>query len=620
MALMTQVGLEFIARDRSRGTIGQFNRGLTTMTRSVLQLAGIGGGLYMLQRTFRETIREASFAQETFAKFDVVFREQSVSARKWAEDFGDSVGRATHDVAGWMAGLQDTFVPLGIARDRAAELSKSLVQLAVDVASFNNKADAEVIRDFTSALVGNHETVRKYGIIISESAIKQEALRQGLNKTYRELTDLEKVQLRYNLIQAGTTDAQGDALRTADSYANQVKRLSANWKEFKVSAGEPAIGVLASIIGKTNEAIEATKKWNETINKSYERTGGRPQIGIFGFTGEQMAEISARARGLPTGGPETMGLLPEVSERESLNQRLQEVIKVKEQEAAVVERTNAQVLADTREKLKSIRAMDYMTRMEKIENLRAYVAAHAADMARVAEAEKLLNDEIVALQKSRLDAMKIYQAELREDMQNTALYTSEKYAEASRSIEGAMSGAFQSMISDGASWRDAMSRFFTDVGNAFARMAADMAARAVMNAWIAPLMSGVAGGIGDMFSGGGTTWNQQKAAMDNPYYYSEMHRGWVPEGVPSFQRGRGLKDNEMAAIIEKDELLVPSNKIVRSGGGGTVVNIETYIERVDATDAASFDAQLYRSRNTIGDLQLMNKKSNHPDRRFEKDF
>ena len=44
-----------------------------------------------------------------------------------------------------MAGLQDTFVPLGIARDEAAELSKSLVTLAVDVASFNNTADADVI-------------------------------------------------------------------------------------------------------------------------------------------------------------------------------------------------------------------------------------------------------------------------------------------------------------------------------------------------------------------------------------------------------------------------------------------------------------------------------------------
>ena len=90
-------------------------------------------------------VRTASAAEETQAKFDTVFKELAGSANHWAEDFGDSVGRATQDVQSWMAGLQDTFVPLGIARDEAAELSKSLVTLAVDVASFNNTADADVI-------------------------------------------------------------------------------------------------------------------------------------------------------------------------------------------------------------------------------------------------------------------------------------------------------------------------------------------------------------------------------------------------------------------------------------------------------------------------------------------
>jgi len=233
-------------------------------------------------------------------------------------------------------------------------------------------------------------------------------------------------------------------------------------------------------------------------------------------------------------------------------------------------RTNAQIVADTREKLASIRSMDTMTRMEKIQNLKTYMAEHGYTMAGVTEQEKLLSAEILSIQSSRMDAMKVYQAELREDMENTALYISDKYAEAARSIEGAMSGAFESMIADGASFRDAMKQFLLDVSRAFARMAADMAARSMMNAWVAPLMSGLAGGIGGMFGGGAAVGaGGQPFTPSNPYGLQTnpvptRHSGWVPAGVPSFHGGRGLDSNEQVAVIRNDELIAPADQIVRS--------------------------------------------------------
>ena len=178
---------------------------------------------------------------EIDSKFSAVFKHLTQEASDWAIGFGKSVGRATMDVKQWMATLQDTFVPLGFARSKASEMSKSLVELGVDVASFSNKASSDVIRDFTSALVGNHETVRKYGIIISEGAIAQEALNLGLKKNYSQLTDLEKVQARYNIILNGTKDAQGDALRTANELANVEKRKEAIRKDMLEMMGRKLI-------------------------------------------------------------------------------------------------------------------------------------------------------------------------------------------------------------------------------------------------------------------------------------------------------------------------------------------------------------------------------------------
>ena len=146
-----------------------------------------------------------------------------MSVEKQLEAFGDEVGRSAFALEEMASKVQDTFVPMGFARGEAAQLSIQLAKLATDVASFNNASDTETMAAFQSAIVGNHETVRQFGIVITEATLNQELLRMGLTKTSQTASNAQKVQARLNLIMAGTTDAQGDAARTADSFANRSK-------------------------------------------------------------------------------------------------------------------------------------------------------------------------------------------------------------------------------------------------------------------------------------------------------------------------------------------------------------------------------------------------------------
>ncbi len=242
------------------GTLEQNKKSFEKFGKSlkVAAIAVVAMGAAMTALSFK-LVKIASDAEEIQAKFNTVFKELKKEANLWAEDFGKSVGRATQDVKMWMAGLQDTFVPLGLARSEAFKLSKQLVTLAVDVASFNNAVDAEVIRDFTSALVGNHETVRKFGILISEVSMKQEMANLGWNKSFAQLTELEKVQVRFNIIMNATADAQGDALRTGDSYANQVKRLRANLTDLQQSLGIGLLPLFTELVLQMNLFIKANE-------------------------------------------------------------------------------------------------------------------------------------------------------------------------------------------------------------------------------------------------------------------------------------------------------------------------------------------------------------------------
>ena len=230
-----------------------------------------------------------------------------------------------------------------------------------------------------------------------------------------------------------------------------------------------------------------------------------------------------------------------------------------------IDAANAVELDKVKAKIASIQALDTMTRMEKIRMLDDYRMAHFGHTEEIEAAEQLLKDEILSIQQSRVDAMKVYNAELQEDMEYSALYAKEKFVDAAQEIEGSMSSAFQSMIQGGANFRDAMRQFFMDIGTSFGKMASDMMARAIMMKTMGIIMGG--GGLGgDAVGAGG-----QAFTPSNPYGLAtnpvQRHSGWVPYGTPSFQRGRGLKSNEMAAIIEKDEMLVPNKQIAKGVSG-----------------------------------------------------
>lgn len=212
-----------------------------------------------------QMVTMASSVEEMQAKSSVVFGQFVGSVRKELEAFGDAVGRSTFELESMASQVQDTFVPLGFARGDAAKLSMQLTKLAVDVASFNNATDIDTMRAFQSALVGNHETVRRFGIVITEAELQQELFRMGIRKSKNEITAQEKVQARLNLIIAGTTDAQGDAERTSDSFANTMKALKAEMQEFIVEAITPLLPKLADMIRGFKDSIISTKEFLREI-------------------------------------------------------------------------------------------------------------------------------------------------------------------------------------------------------------------------------------------------------------------------------------------------------------------------------------------------------------------
>lgn len=206
-------------------------------------------------------IKMASDAEESESKFEAVFKEQADATRQWSETVAQSMGRSGFKLREFAASLQGTFVPMGFARDQAADLSTSLVELGTDVASFQNKSETDVLRDFQSALVGNTETVRKYGIVITEARLKEKMAEMAAADASfaRQNEQQQKILARYTMILEGTADAHGDAIRTAGSFANQMRGLRARIERVAITAGSKLLPKVTAVVSRLTAWIDANE-------------------------------------------------------------------------------------------------------------------------------------------------------------------------------------------------------------------------------------------------------------------------------------------------------------------------------------------------------------------------
>lgn len=273
------------------GRVEKASKKIESLSRATQKIAAQAGAMgTALGLAGLKLIDLASDAQETQAKFDVVFGDLASDTNKWAEEFGSTMGRSKTDIKAWSSEIQNVLGAIGFTRGPATDLSKSLVELAVDVGAFMNAADSDVIDNFLSALTGSHKAVRKYGIVINQVTMAEELRRMGIRKSLSQVDELTKTQARYNIIMRATRDAQGAAIREADGWANQVKALGGDIKNLSEDLGqrlEPAgsrmLGWVRSAVGWFNDLDDGVK--NNIVRWGFLATALLTGVTVFALLG-----------------------------------------------------------------------------------------------------------------------------------------------------------------------------------------------------------------------------------------------------------------------------------------------------------------------------------------------
>ena len=294
--------------DRVDDKAAQSGKGFSAAKTAVVGFAGAGATAIA-----GKLIMAASDLNETVSKTGVVFGDQTEQVTGYAQQMADKFGLPKTAVLDAASSFGLLGQAAGLSGKPLATMSTDLAGLAADAMSFYNVPLEQALGDFTSALSGESEPVKKYGVLMNEAAVNAEALALGLAKpvvnmkalgqaemaamvakdkytkavqkfghgsieaaaaqvamfkaqdkvkeaakgVVGPLTEAQKVQARTSLLTKGLSKAQGDLARTSDSVSNRTKMLQGRIQNMAADMGTKLLPAAGAVLGSLLSLLDA---------------------------------------------------------------------------------------------------------------------------------------------------------------------------------------------------------------------------------------------------------------------------------------------------------------------------------------------------------------------------
>lgn len=195
-----------------------------------------------------ECLNAASTVEEMENKFNVVFKSTSDSMDKWAKSYADAIGRSKTEIKTAISNQADLMIGMGMTEEVAGDLSQKYTELAYDLASFNNVNDATALEAMTKAMFGETEMAKQLGLNLNVTTMQNSEYVKSLGKSWDSLTQAEKAEAYYQEALKQSVNAIGDAERSSNSYANQIRSVKAKMEEFVQTLGSYFLPMATNVV------------------------------------------------------------------------------------------------------------------------------------------------------------------------------------------------------------------------------------------------------------------------------------------------------------------------------------------------------------------------------------
>lgn len=205
----------------------------------------------------KQCIDAASQLQEVSNVTEVAFGKSAAVINNWAKAQAANFGLSETSAKRYIGTYGTMAKQFNMTSTQAAAMGIELTKLTGDVASFYNMEDKAVAVKLKSVFTGETESLKELGVVMTETQLNAFAMSKGISKSVKDMSEQEKVLLRYQFVLEKLNHAQGDFARTSDSWANSVRTLNLNLENLKVKIGNELIPVAAQGLSAINSGLQA---------------------------------------------------------------------------------------------------------------------------------------------------------------------------------------------------------------------------------------------------------------------------------------------------------------------------------------------------------------------------
>jgi hypothetical protein len=237
--------------DQANQQLSGLSSGVSKIQGITTAVAGIGIAAAGLSKATgfigRATDAAAGFG-EAVSKSGELFGAETPKILKFAEDASDNFAISKQSALDATSTFAIFGRSAGLAGDDLVKFSTDFTGLASDLSSFNDTSPEEAINAIGSALRGEAEPLRRYGVLLDDASLRQAALELGITKTTKEaLTPQQKVLAAQKVIYEQTTTAQGDYARTQTSLSNLTKKAAADQANLNIETGQIFVPIMTEL-------------------------------------------------------------------------------------------------------------------------------------------------------------------------------------------------------------------------------------------------------------------------------------------------------------------------------------------------------------------------------------
>lgn len=199
----------------------------------------------------------AKRAEAVNGAFTQIFRAMPEKASAATSAISTEFGRLETDIKDNFTQIGGVLAGLGVQGEQALTIIDQLQRRSLDLAAFRDVADADAFQAVISGITGETEPLKRFGIVVNETATKAELLRLGFKGNAQQAPEAAKAIARANLILAKSGEIHGQVAREANNLTEQEKRTRAEFTKAAEDFGKQFLPVAADVLKWASSALAA---------------------------------------------------------------------------------------------------------------------------------------------------------------------------------------------------------------------------------------------------------------------------------------------------------------------------------------------------------------------------